>query len=143
MSIALLLAAVLAAATPECSAQVSEARAAIDHANDDWLRAMNAGDAAAIAAAYADDGLFLLPDGEVLKGRAAVEGFYAARNTAGTPIEGGITSLGVACGEDGLLYEWGWGEVRVQGSEVRRTAPYLTVWRKVGGQWKIVRNLAF
>lgn len=139
----LLFAAALAAATPECSAQVAEAQPAIDHANNDWLRAMNAGDAKAIAAAYADDGLFLLPDGKVLVGRTAVEAFYAGRDTAGTPIEGGITSLGVACGEGGLLYEWGEGEVRAQGSDVRRVAPYLTVWRKVGGQWKIVRNLAF
>ena len=141
----LIAAVALSVATPECAARVADARPAIEHANGDLLRAMNAGDAAAIAAPYADDGLFVLPDGEILRGRAAVEAFYAAHEGR-TPISGGITTQGVACGDDGMLYEWGEGEIRTlrpDGAEARRVSSYLTVWRKVGADWKIVRNLAF
>lgn len=143
----LLAAAALATASPDCAARVAEAQPAIDHANGDWLRAMRAGDAAAIAAAYAEDGVFVLADGRAVHGRAAVQALYAASAGAGAAIVGGgIESLGVACGDGDLLYEWGHGRVRTRGpdgAEATRAAPYLTVWRKVGGDWKIVRNLAF
>jgi ketosteroid isomerase-like protein len=143
----LVLAAAVAAAPGDCAALTAQARSAIDHANADWIRAMRAGDAAAIAAAYADDGLFVLPDGAVAKGRAAVVALYARQAGSASQISGGgIESLGTACGDGGLVYEWGRGSVRVKaadGHEIERGGPYLTVWKNVGGAWKIVRNLAF
>jgi len=143
----LLAAAAVATADPACAARIAEAQPAIDHANHDWLRAMKAGDAAAIAAAYAEDGLFVLPDGEVLRGRAAVQAFYAAAaGRRSAPTGGGISTLGLACAGRDLIHEWGEGEVRTlgdDGAEQVRRASYLTVWRKVGGAWRIVRNLAF
>jgi ketosteroid isomerase-like protein len=100
-----------------------------------------------LAAAYADDGVFVLPDGGVVKGRAAVRGIYAASEAGGGKITGGgIESQGLACGGPGLVYEWGRGTVRTLGADGRereRSGAYLTVWRRVGDAWKIVRNLAF
>lgn len=145
MSLSLILAAVLATATPDCAARVAEAQAAIDHANTDWLRALKAGDAAAIAAAYADDGVFVTGDGRVLVGRPAVQALYAER-TAAPLVGGGIVSQGLACAGDDLIYEWGEGEVRrrdAAGRETARTGPYMTVWRRTGDGWKILRNLSF
>lgn len=142
MLLALALAAALSA--PACDAQIASARPAIEHANGDWLRALKAGDAAAIAAAYADDGVFVLPDGSQLKGPAAVEKLYA-RPVPGI-VAGGIESAGVVCGAEGLLYEWGQGSLTVRGADGRaqtRGGPYLTVWKRIGADWKIVRNLAF
>jgi uncharacterized protein (TIGR02246 family) len=145
MLLTLILAAGISAADPACSAQITSAKPAIDHANDDWVRALKAHDAAAIAAAYADDGVFVLADGSEVKGRAAVEKLYAAQR----PVEilgGGIESQGIVCGADGLLYEWGQGHLvfrAADGSEKRGGGPYLTVWKRLGGNWRIVRNLAF
>jgi uncharacterized protein (TIGR02246 family) len=143
----LLAAAVIAAATPACEARIAEARPTIDHANHDWLRAMKAGDAAAIAKPYAEDGLFVLPDGEVIRGRAAVEALYAAGSgNRAALVGGGVKTLGLACAGQDLIHEWGEGEVRTRGddgAERVRKASYLTVWRKIGGDWRIVRNLAF
>lgn len=142
MLLGLALAAALS--VPACDAQIAAAKPAIEQANGDWLRALKAGDAAAIAAAYADDGVFVLPDGSQLAGRAAVEKLYA-RPTPGIVV-GGIDSEGVACGADGLIYEWGQGRLVTRdadGREQTRGGPYLTVWKRIGGDWKIVRNLAF
>jgi uncharacterized protein (TIGR02246 family) len=146
MILALLLAAAAASAQPDCAARIAAARPAIDQANDDWIRAMKAHDAPALAAAYADDGLFILPDGSVIRGRSAVEALYA-KSTASAVVTGGaIRSLGTACSAEGLVYEWGEGVLRVRGAggeEHERGGPYLTVWKDVGGQWRIVRNLTF
>lgn len=140
-------AAALAAAPADCSALVASARPAIDHANDDWIRALKARDAAAIAAAYADDGIFVLPDGTLVKGRSAVQALYAANGKAADSITGGgIESQGTACSADGLIYEWGNGVIRQRGpdgAERTRGGPYLTVWKNIGGTWRIIRNLAF
>lgn len=144
MSLSLVLAAALAATSPDCAAQQASARPAIEHANGDWIRALRAGDGTAIAAAYAEEGLFVLPDGAMVKGRAAVAALYG--KPAGDIIGGGIESQGLACGPPGLLYEWGRGSVRsrdAEGRETERGGSYLTVWKRVGEDWRIVRNLAF
>jgi ketosteroid isomerase-like protein len=107
MLIASLL-ALAAAAGPSCEASLASARPAIEHANGDWIRALRAGDAAALAEAYADDGVFVLPDGRSVNGREAVRALYAARAAkAAQIVDGGIHSLGQACGSGGLVYEWG------------------------------------
>ncbi|PZQ53274.1 MAG: hypothetical protein DI570_24225 [Phenylobacterium zucineum] len=144
MPIALVLAAALATVQPDCAARQESARPTIEHANGDWIRALKAGDGAAIAAAYAEDGIFVLPDGAVIRGRAAVQALYAKSGPA--VVGGGIESQGLVCGPPGILYEWGRGVVRsrdAEGRESERGGDYLTVWRQVGADWRIVRNLAF
>jgi uncharacterized protein (TIGR02246 family) len=146
MIASLLFAAAVAASSPDCAARIAAARPAIEHANGDWIRAMKAHDAPAIAAAYADDGLFVMSDGTTIKGRAAVEALYAKSSSAAVVTGGGIQTLGTACGGDGLVYEWGEGVLRARGAdgqEHTKGGPYLTVWKDVGGQWRIVRNLTF
>src|SRR5690242_8879527 len=99
MSNALILAAALSAASPDCAALQQSARPTIEHANADWLRALKAGDAAALASAYADDGIFITPDGEAVKGRGGVQAMYAAGGARGAAVTGGrIESQGLACG---------------------------------------------
>ena len=45
---------------------LAQARPAIEAANADWIPAMKRGDAKAIASAYAPDGVFVAPAGEVI-----------------------------------------------------------------------------
>jgi uncharacterized protein (TIGR02246 family) len=131
-----------------CSALKAAAKPAIEKANSQFIRQLQAGDAAAIAEAYADDGLFIGPDGATLKGKAAVRDLYAASIARRASIVGGgIKTEGEACSDDGMVYEWGQGSVSTRGADGKiasRAGPYLTVW-KAGpdGVWKIIRNLSF
>src|SRR4051812_44114818 len=112
----LLLAPALAAARPDRAAPGAPPPPAPQPAHSDWIRALKARDAAAIAEAYAEDGLFVLPDGSVVKGRAAVQQLYAGQAKAAASITGGgIDSQGTACSADGLIYEWGQGTLRLRG----------------------------
>src|SRR5512138_3415257 len=63
----------------DTAAILASARPEIDAANAAWLPGLQHRDAGAIAAAYADSGLFIAGDGTVTRGRAAVARMYAAR----------------------------------------------------------------
>ena len=69
----------VARAPLDTAAILASARPEIDAANAAWLSGLQRRDAGAIAAAYADSGLFIAGDGTVTRGRAAVARMYAAR----------------------------------------------------------------
>ncbi len=134
------------AGTPE--ADLASAKPVIAAANADWLPAMEAGDAHRVVAAYADDGLFILPDGKIIAGRAAIEAATRARFAPGTKITGGVLQQdGISVAGDGLIYEWGHGgttRVDAKGESHTSSSSYLTVWRRnPAGAWQIIRNLVF
>ena len=70
VALVIAFAAPLAAAPPE--RVPADARAAIAAANAAWVPAMQRQDVAAIVEPYADDGVFVTPTGESVKGRAAI-----------------------------------------------------------------------
>lgn len=118
----------------------------IAKANNDWLTAMKAQDAAGVAAPYADDAVFVLPTGDSVQGRAAIERMSRERFArTGRVVDGTI-------GDDGLtrtgqyVYEWGHANLRVAAGEGRTVASgghFLTVWAAdANGRWRIIRNLS-
>jgi len=137
-------------ATLDTAAILSSARAEIDAANAAWLPGLQRHDAGAIAAAYADSGLFVAGDGTVTRGRAAIARMYAERVQhmrpirAGAVVQDGLTVLGPT-----RILEWGhgWLELALEregASPSRSGGTYLTVWERASdGHWRIVRNLAF
>jgi len=138
------------AAPLDSAAIIASARPEIDAANGDWLPALQRRDANAIAAAYADSGLFIAGDGSVIRGRAAVARMYAERFPRLRPIRaGGIVQDGLTVLGPTRIAEWGhgWLEMaaeRDDGPPVRSGGAYLTIWqREADGHWRIVRNLAF
>ena len=139
-----------AAAAPFVASEVlASAKNDIDAANAAWLPGLRNRDAAAITAAYADDAIFIAPDGTVTRGRAAITAMYAARFPKLREILGGdVVQDGTAVISASLIYEWGhaWLEVapeRAGDKPVRGGGAYLTVWqRSAGGHWNITRNLA-
>jgi len=142
-----MLLAVLAAAASALD-PVAAASPAIDRANNSWLADMQSGNADGLTEAYAEDGLFILPDGKTIMGRKAVRDFYAARAASKVSIIGGaIHSLGRSAAGPDLVVEWGKGDLRLRrpdGAVQVRGGPYLTVWRRQpDGGWRIVRNLVF
>lgn len=170
LAAALALAATLAAATPaeaqaarsaaaapavgnpptalDTAAILAAARPDIDAANDAWVPGLRHRDAASIVAAYADDGIFIAPDGSVTRGRAAIGRLYEARfPNLPTILDGGVVQHGLALVSATRIYEWGdaWllTPAPAGGAPVRGTGSYITVWdRGADGHWHIVRNLA-
>lgn len=148
----LTLAAALALlASPALSApksSIGEARPTIDHANADWLPAMQARYGGRIAAAYADDGVFVLPNGQTIVGRKAIGEFYDKQLSSGRKIlSATIHTDGLSQAAGGLVIEWGHASSTSADAAGKRTTsggPYMTVWKKgADGRWAIVRNLVF
>jgi len=131
------------AATP--AQEIADAKVAIDAANGEWPAAMRMRDAARIAAPYADDGLFIAPDGEVVRGRSAIERMLADYlATADRLVSATIRSDGLQY-SGGSIIEWGHGEVSREGKDGRvksATSHYLTIWHRGDrGVWRIRRNI--
>ena len=118
---------------------------AVRKANSDWEAAVKTGDAAAIAAPYADDAVFILADGTCIHGRAEIEKMYRTGfEDRGVAASARIYSKKLVVDGD-LAYESGYGEVgRVKEGKLSSSrGRYLTVWqRRADGEWKIIRNIA-
>src|SRR5579875_438229 len=125
----------------------ASARPAIDAANSDWLPAMRAHDAKRIVKPYGENAVFVLANGGVVQGRAAIEKMYQAGfEKNGRIVSGNLAEDGLTVAGD-LIYEWGHARLIVQrgdGKPAISAGKYLTVWQRNGsGEWKIIRNLVF
>jgi len=129
---------------PDPVTVIASAKNAIDAANSGWVPAMERGDADAVAAAYADDGVLVTSKGDAIHGRAAVAARYRAELAQmGRVVGGGLVQEGVAV-SSGMVYEWGqgWLATRKDGKRRMSSGPYFTVWRRgPDGSWQILRNL--
>lgn len=139
-TLALTLALAAGAAIPPA------ARKTIAETNAAWLQAMKRHDAAAIAAIYGDEAVFVTAAGDMLHGRAAIEQYERKRfETTGRIVDGTIGDDGLARAGD-LVYEWGHATLRVardDGTSTVVTGRFLTVWAKdSSGRWHITRNLS-
>lgn len=143
LPILLLTGAPLLAAAPN---PLLEAAPFIDKANAEWGTAIVAGNVDVIVAPYADDGVFVLPDGKAVEGKAAIRQMYASRPKRAQIVDATATSDGrVAAGPDDV-YEWGSASATVKtdsGTSRRTLGRFLTVWHRQKDKWVIVRNLAF
>ncbi|MGH7649854.1 MAG: YybH family protein [Gemmatimonadaceae bacterium] len=134
----------------DTAAILATARPDIDAANSAWLPGLQQRNAAMIAAAYADSGLFIAGDGTVTRGRDTVARLYAAQFPRLRTIRGGgVVHDGLTVRSPTCIVEWGhaWLEMdpaQGTGPPVRSGGQYLTVWiREADGHWRIARNLTF
>jgi uncharacterized protein (TIGR02246 family) len=112
-------------------------RAEIEKMDQAWEKAYNAGDAAALAAIYAQDAKIMPPGVEAASGSKAIQAHFAkelgqgAKNTLTTGDVVGFGDYAVATG--------GWVANSAEGKHLDHGS-YMTVYRKVDGAWKIHRD---
>jgi uncharacterized protein (TIGR02246 family) len=94
------------------SAYAQDAKKTADDFAAKWVTAYDAGDAAALAALFTQDGVFNAPSGAVLKGRDAIEKALAGR------IKAGWTKETVTTTDTGMAGSavWAAGEYALVGS---------------------------
>ncbi len=121
-------------ALPSAALAQGGAEAAIHQGTKAWMAAWNAGDAAAIAALYAEDAVLMAPGAESAKGRAAIEGLVKAALAAAGGSKMEIKPTEVMESGD-LAVEIGtFTEVAADGSH-RDHGKYMAAWKKVDGKW--------
>lgn len=119
--------------------------AAIAAANQEYARALVAGDARAMAAVFTDDGEVVptLQRGFV-SGRPAIEAYNASRLEARRFLDVVITTVHLGVSGD-LAWETGTSSVTMQQGEsasVTVTGRYLAVWKRgPDGRWRIRAEL--
>ncbi len=137
----LFLAGIACAHAPaKTPADPRQVRAEIEASNAQFAAAMKRADAAAIASMFTEDGEVIPPAAKgLVTGRAALEGYYAARFKAARFLEVQITTTAVDVSGD-LAWETGTSRVVVQAGEAApatRTGRYLVVWKRgADGRWR-------
>jgi uncharacterized protein (TIGR02246 family) len=117
---------------------------AVEKANAEFIVAMKTGDAATIAAPYAEDASFITIDGACVQGRTEIEKMYRDRFArSGVARSTKINSKRLVVDND-LAYESGYGEIGLlkDGKVSINGGRFLAVWqRQTNGEWKILRNV--
>jgi uncharacterized protein (TIGR02246 family) len=133
---AIMLCAVLAMASP-ASAQTA---AAIQKLDDAWSAAFNNGDAAAIAAMYAEDAYALPAGHDMVKGRAAIEAFWkemAQQLGNAKLVVVDVAPLGPRAAREIGTFSF---ETKAQPPQPV-TGKYVVVWRKIGNRWLLATDI--
>jgi ketosteroid isomerase-like protein len=108
-------------------------------AADTWLERYRANDAAGVAVLYSEDAQLLPPDAEVVAGRAAIQEFIGRTyQPGGEPLE--IATVETLMFGD---YAWRQGSYRLGGEDggPPATGKFIELWKKVGGQWQLHREI--
>jgi uncharacterized protein (TIGR02246 family) len=114
-------------------------QASIAAQNAKFMQAAEKGDAAALAALYTDEAWLLPPGAEMVRGRAAIEEFWASRFQRIAAIELTTTDL-AAVSEDGAR-EVGTSLITLRGQDQRLTGKYMVVWKLTEGEWKLEADM--
>ncbi len=111
-------------------------KATIDKLNERFAAAFNAGDGAAVAALYTDDGVILPPGIEMIRGRDRIAAFWTA--AAGQLGDMKLTAMEVQPLGPDAAREIGAFAMRTKGAQPQDVAgKYVVVWHKAGGEWRL------
>ena len=118
---------------------IDETRSAIEANNEQFMRAFERGDAAAIAALYTADARLLPPQQPMLAGAEAIKQFWQGmlRLQIKQPR---LETVEVAEQRDDVACEIGRYSFTVPlptGQTITDTGKYVVVWKREGGTWKL------
>jgi uncharacterized protein (TIGR02246 family) len=119
---------------------LAQDKATIEKLNDAWTAVFNKGDAAAVAAMYTEDAYVLPPGAELIKGRAAIEGFW--RQAAQQMGDAKLTTVDLLQLGPGAAREIGKVTLKTKSQPSQEiVGKYAVVWLKVGGDWKLATDI--
>src|SRR3989442_14757143 len=120
---------------------MAQQKPSIQKANEEWMAAFNKGDAAAVAALYSEDA-YILPNGaEMAKGRRAIEAYF--KNSVRQLGDAKLKTVDLQSLGPGSAREVGTFNFKTKGGDSPQdvVGKYVAVWRKMGGQWKLITNI--
>ncbi len=131
MKVAIVAALVALVASP-CVAQTAADE--IEKAEQQYLKAVNEGDAAALARMSTEGAILLPPNAEMIEGREAIKEYWRSVFAAGLKDLSLRTVRVDECGGDAAREI---GRVRVNAAMPRDVleGKYVLVWRKMGESW--------
>jgi uncharacterized protein (TIGR02246 family) len=114
-------------------------RAAIEAVNAEISAVAAKGDGAGLAALYAQDGEVMPVGSEPIRGAAAIQKFWQGALSSG--IAGVTLKTLEVFGHGATATEVGQYELRDKTGKVLDHGKYIVVWRRDGGQWKLLRDM--
>ena len=122
------------------SPALAQNKATIEKLNDVWTAAVNKGDAAAVAALYAEDAYVLPPGSAMVKGRPAIEAFW--RQAAQQMTDAKLTTVDVLPLGRSAAREIGTVTLKTKSQPPQEiVGKYVVLWRKVGRDWKLATDI--
>jgi uncharacterized protein (TIGR02246 family) len=114
-------------------------RKAIENENLKFGEAVHQGDGAAIGALYTDDAAILPPNGEMIKGKAAIEAFWKGGLEMG--IKEAVLTTVEVLGMGELAFEIGKYDLKIKPAGqavIADSGKYVVLWKKQpDGAWKL------
>ncbi len=132
------LAVALCVAAPFVYA-ADDIKAQIESANEGFMAAFAAGDAAGLAALYTDDGQIFATGMEIVSGAADIEAFWSGL-LAG-PAKKFVLNTTEVEGHGDTAIEVGYAELFDAAGTKLDTVKYIVVWKQVDGKWKLHRDI--
>jgi len=114
-------------------------RKAILAAEKVFVTAYNRHDAPALAALYTRDGEIMPPNSGVVKGARALQSLFKSFWRDGDTVMKLDTVEAKGFGD--TAYEVGKYTLSDDDRKVKDRGKYIVIWRKVGGQWKLHRDI--
>ena len=117
----------------------NDIRSEIEAANRVFEAAFSAGDAGRVAACYTAEGQILPPGGKAMTGPTAIAAFWGQAMQAGFA---GFKLTTVEVEQHGdTAIEIGTAEIYGPDQSVLDIANYIVIWKRVGGEWKLHRDI--
>ncbi|MGZ3338375.1 MAG: YybH family protein [Reyranella sp.] len=104
-----------------------------------FMAAYNRHDAPALAALYTRDGEIMPPNSGVVKGARKLQALFKSFWDAGDTVIKLDTVEAKGFGD--TAYEVGKYTLSGDSGKVNDRGKYIVIWRKVGGQWKLYRDI--
>ena len=113
-------------------------RAQIEKLDQDWQKAFNAGDAAGAAKLYSQDAKLLAPGGKPAAGLSAIR--TALNDAVKQGVKNTVTLEDVVASGNYAIETGNWVATGADGKHLDH-GPFVTVYKKEGGGWKIYRDI--
>jgi uncharacterized protein (TIGR02246 family) len=133
------LCALAALAVPAPASAAEAVRSAIEAANGRFVELFGKGDAAGVAALYTEDAQVLPPNGDVVRGRAAVQTFWKGVMDAG--VKGAKLTAVEVTPSGNMAYEVGRYELSGADGKTLDSGKYIVIWKREGSRWKLHRDI--